>query len=145
MDDRLSLRLAAVLDRRNRCGPHHHDRGCGGCFRSFFVHSNEGLVKDIGDVEIIIRLAWRHLVEIRAASRNIECAFHSKRLKFFCERNRRRFEFELWQMQVDILLSELCAFRQNIRGELRFQSTQTIYVVGTEEREIGDRRRRREG
>src|SRR6266545_1927253 len=100
----------------DRCCPHHHYCGGGGRFSSFFVQGNEGLVKDIGDVEIIIRLARRHLIEIRAALRNIECAFHSKRLKFFRERNRRRFE--------------LCAFCQNVRGELRFQCTQTIYLVG---------------
>ena len=60
-------------------------------------------MKDIGDVEVIVRLARRHLIEIRAALRNIECALHSKRLKCFCECNRRRLELELGQMQIDIL------------------------------------------
>ena len=87
-------------------------------------------MKDIGDVEVIIRLPRRDLIEIRAALRNIECALHSKRLKFFCERDRRRFEFELWQMQIDFLRFELCAFCQNVLSELRFQRAQTIYVVG---------------
>src|SRR4029077_11496766 len=65
----------------NRRCPHHHNRSRCGRLGSFFVHGNEGLVKDIGDVEIIVRFARRHPIEIRAASRNIECAFHSKRLK----------------------------------------------------------------
>src|SRR4029450_13995406 len=115
--------------RNRRCSHHYYRGGCGG-FGSFFVHGDEGLVKDIGDVEVIIRLAGRDLTEIRAALRNIECAFHSKRLKLFCERDGRRFKFELWQMQIDVLLFEFCAFRQKVRGELRFQCTQTIYVAG---------------
>src|SRR6185437_15647961 len=93
----------------HRRSPHHYNRSRCGRFRSFLVHGNEGLVKDIRDVEIIIRLAWRHFVEICATSRNIECAFHSKRLKFFRERNGRRFQFELWQMQIHISRFELCA------------------------------------
>src|SRR5581483_10404329 len=56
--------------------------------------------------------------------------FHSQRLKFFGEGNRRRFKLELWQMQIDILRFELCALCEDVGGELRFQCTQAIYLVG---------------
>src|SRR5207248_6550392 len=62
---------------------HHHRSGCGR-FCSLFINRDESFVKDIGDVEIIIRLRRRDPIEIRAASWNIERVFHSKRLKFFC-------------------------------------------------------------
>src|SRR5919198_2463174 len=115
---------------RNRRRPHHHHcSGCGG-LGSFFVQGDESLVKNVGDVEVIIRLARCDLIEICAASRNIECAFDSKRLEIFCERNSRGIELELWQMQIDILRLELCAFCQNVRCDLRFHCTQTIYLVG---------------
>src|SRR5262249_548656 len=125
-------RLRAI----HRLPSHHYYRSrCGG-FGSFFIHGDEGLVEHVGDVEIIIWLSRRDLVEIGAASRNIERAFHSERLKFFRERDRRRFEFELWQMEIDVLCFELCALRQNVRGELRFQRTQTIYVVGKKDEKL---------
>ena len=89
---------------------HHHYCSCRSRLRPFFVHGDEGLVKDVGDVEVIIRLARRHLIKIRAALRDIECAFHSQRLKVLRERNRRWFELELWQMQIDILCFELVHF-----------------------------------
>src|SRR5437773_11551909 len=63
---------------------HHHHRGGCGRFRSLFINCDESFVKDIGDVEIIIRLPRRDPIEICAASWNIERAFHSKRLKVFC-------------------------------------------------------------
>src|SRR5207302_8662949 len=63
--------------------PHHHGRGRCGCFRSLFINRDESFVKDIGDVEIIIRPPRRDLIEIRAASWNIERACHSERLQRF--------------------------------------------------------------
>src|SRR6184192_1132896 len=63
---------------------HHHHRGGCGRFRSLFINRDESFVKDIGDVQVIIRFPRRDRIEIRAASWNIERVFHSKRLKFFC-------------------------------------------------------------
>src|SRR4030095_6448094 len=97
----------------DRCCPHHHYCGGGGRFGSFFVHGDEGFVKDIGDVEVIIRLAWRDLIEIGASPRNVERGFHSERLERFGERNCRRFELKLWQVQIDIARFELCASGQH--------------------------------
>src|SRR6266700_5694539 len=59
---------------------HHHRRGCGR-FCSLFINCDESFVKNIGDVEIIIRLPRRDPIEIRDASWDIERAFHSKRLR----------------------------------------------------------------
>src|SRR5215471_10665203 len=111
-------------------GAHHHYSSRCRRFGSFFIHGDEGFVEDIGDVKVIIRLARRHFIEIRATSRNIECAFHSKRLKIFREGNCRRLKLEFWQMQIDILGFESRALCQNFCGELRFQRMQTIYFVG---------------
>src|SRR5215813_14133176 len=98
--------------------PHHYYGSRGSRFGSFFVHGDKSFVKNVRDVEVIIRFAWRHFIEIGAALRNIECAFHSQRLKFFRERNRGRLKLELWQTQIDLLRFELCASRQNARSEL---------------------------
>src|SRR6266571_4282206 len=68
----------------HRWRSHHHHSGGYGRFRSLFINCNESFVKDIGDVEIIIRLPRRDSIEICAASWNIERAFHSKRLELFC-------------------------------------------------------------
>src|SRR6476660_6946313 len=63
--------------RRPKSGARHHRYGsCGRGFRSLFVYSDECLVKDLRDVEVIIRLALRHLVKIRAALRLVERGFH---------------------------------------------------------------------
>src|SRR5207237_5087257 len=82
---------------------HHHYFGWGGCFRAFFFHGNECLMKNVGDRQILVRLARRHLVEIGAALRHIERRFHSERLKRFTERNRRRLDLKFWQLKIDIL------------------------------------------
>src|SRR5438309_11667843 len=86
-------------------------------FRSFFVHGNECLMKSVGDRQILVRLARRHLVEIGAALRHIERRFHSERLKRFTERNRRRLDLKFWQLKIDILWFELCALRQQVGTE----------------------------
>src|SRR6266480_1639439 len=67
---------------RRRSHPHHC--GCCGRFRPLFINCDESFVKDIGDVEVIIRFPRRDSIEIRAASWNIERVFHPKRLEFFC-------------------------------------------------------------
>src|SRR6266705_4246043 len=46
-----------------RCG-HHNRGGRGGRFSPFLVDSNEGFVKDLLKIKIIVWFAWRHLVEI---------------------------------------------------------------------------------
>src|SRR6266480_7461795 len=116
---------------------HHDHRGGCGRFRSLFINCDESFVKDIGDVEIIIRLPRRDFLEIRAASWNIERAFHSKGLEFFRQCYRRRLEFELWQMKIDFLSRfELCTFRQHACSQLRFERAQTIYVVGNKNEEL---------
>src|SRR6266480_4119659 len=121
----------------HRCRSHHHHRRSCGRFRSLFLHRDESFVKDIGDVEIIIRLPRRDPIEIRAASWNIERAFHSKGLEFFRQCYRRRLEFELWQMKIDFLSRfELCTFRQHACSQLRFERAQTIYVVGNKNEEL---------
>src|SRR5947208_4652991 len=69
---------------------HHHHRGCCGRFRPFFINCDESFVKDIGDVEVIIRFPRRDPIEIRASLWNIECVFYLKRLEvcclFYCQR-----------------------------------------------------------
>src|SRR5262249_60082864 len=64
-------------------GPHHHHGGRGGCFGPFFVDGDEGLVKDVRDIEIIVGLPRRDLVEVCAARRDVERGFHSQCFKFF--------------------------------------------------------------
>src|SRR5438034_3020640 len=48
----------------HRCRPHHHHSGGCGRFRSLFINCDEGFVKDIGDVEIIIGFPRRDFLEI---------------------------------------------------------------------------------
>src|SRR5213592_5177058 len=50
---------------------HHHHRGGCGRFRPLFINCDESFVKDIGDVEIIIRLPRRDPIKIRGSARNI--------------------------------------------------------------------------
>ena len=38
-------------------GPHHDNGSRGGCFCSLLINLDEGFVKNVGDVEIVIRLA----------------------------------------------------------------------------------------
>src|SRR6266566_7890756 len=59
----------------HRCRSHHHHSGGCGRFRSLFINCDESFVKDIGDVEIIIRLPGGDLVEVGAAGRLVERAF----------------------------------------------------------------------
>src|SRR6476660_6572647 len=123
--------------RRHKRAPCHH-RHCGGgrCFSSFFVHRDKRLMKDLRDVEVILRRPRRDLVEIRAALRNIECSFHPKRFELFCQSNRRRLELELWQMKIDVARLEFCATSQHLAAELGFDRAQTIYLSGKKDEQL---------
>src|SRR4030088_1342126 len=55
-----------------------HGRGCrhrDGCrgrgFSSLFLHGNKGLVENLGDIQVTVRLSWRDAFEVRAAARLI--------------------------------------------------------------------------
>src|SRR5262245_5916611 len=116
--------------RHQRAGRHHHHGRRGGCFGPFFVNSEEGFVKDVRNIEIIVGFPWRDLVEVCAARRDVECGFHSQCLKFFLQRDRWRLEFELWQMKIDVALFEFCAAGEHVGAELRFEVAQSINLVG---------------
>src|SRR5439155_4624892 len=89
--------------RRPKSGACHHcHSSCSSCFSSLFIHGDESLVEDLRNIEVVIRLARRHLVEIRAALRLIERGFHSQRFKFFGQSNCWRLKLELWQMKIDV-------------------------------------------
>ena len=101
--------------RRVQSGECHHSHcRCGCRFGSFFVHRDKGLVKDLRNLEVIVRFARRDPVEIRAALWLIERALHPERFEFFGLFNRRRFKFELGQVEIDIAPFEFCALRQQL-------------------------------
>src|SRR6185369_2240786 len=47
--------------RHQRTACHHHHGRRGGCFGPFFVKSDEGFVKDVRNIEIIVGFPWRDL------------------------------------------------------------------------------------
>src|SRR5262249_2911444 len=98
-------------------------------FGSFFVHCNERFVENLRDVEVIVQCPWRDLIEIRAAFRLIERSFHPERFKLRRQRNGRRFQFELWQMKVDVTLVKFRAPGEHVRVQFRFEVAQPINVV----------------
>src|SRR5437879_4328007 len=100
--------------RSQRAACQHCHGGCGSRFSSFFVHRDERLVKDLRDVEVIVRCSWRDLVEIGAALRLIERSLHPERFKLFGQSNGWWFEFEFWQMEIDISLFDFCAAGEHV-------------------------------
>src|SRR5712692_8579802 len=78
-------------------GGHHYYGGCGRSFSPFLINGDKGFVKNLRQVDVIVRLPWRDAVEIGAARRLIECALHAEFLQIFRQRDRWRFEFEFRQ------------------------------------------------
>src|SRR5438046_9085585 len=96
--------------RRSKSGARHHrNGGCCRGFSSFFVHCNKSFVKDLRDVEVILRRPWRDLVEISATLWLIERGLHPERFKFFGSSDRCRLELELCQLKIHAAPFEFCA------------------------------------
>src|SRR5437016_2296884 len=93
-------------------------------------------MKDLRDIEVIPWRPRRDLVEIRAALRLVERGLHPERFKLFGQSHRWRLEFELRQMKINVARLEFCASGQHVAGQLRFESVQTLYVVGEKNEEL---------
>ena len=111
-------------------GPHHDDGGGGGCFGSLLIYLDERFVKDVGNVEIIIRSPRCDPVEIGASLRNIESAFHTKSLKCLSQCEQRRLESKLGQIQHEVFSFETGAFREQIRRQFAFEIWQSDGGIG---------------
>ena len=102
-------------------GSHHHDSG-GGCgFGALFIDLDEGLVEDIGDVEIVVWPSWCDAIKIGASLRDVERALHAENLQRFSQREERRLELKLGQIQHDVLTLEAGAVHQQGRSQFAFQ------------------------
>src|SRR5262245_4154159 len=93
------------------CRSHHDNCSCGGCFGSLLIDLNEGFVKDVGDVEIIIRSPRRDPVEIGASLRDVKGALHTECFEGFPQCEERRLEPPFWQIENNFLRLETGTLR----------------------------------
>ena len=97
-------------------GSHHHDGGCGGGLRAFLIDLNEGLVKNIGYIEIVVGTSRRDRVEIGASLGNIEGALHAKGFQRLSQSEESRLQIKLWQVEDDLFTFQTGTIHQQLGG-----------------------------
>ena len=112
------------FDRRSgisgRCGRAHNDRGGGGRFGAFLVQSDEGLVKHVGNRQIIVRAPRCDAIEVGAARRIVEGAPHAEGAQRRPERDGCARDGEFGQIERDVVpagLAEIRPPREVRRGQ----------------------------